>query len=114
MSDDLWTFGGTPFRRLVSGDDPQWFPTRIERTIDAIANGSSRVINRGATVYEPLEMIAWCSTAAEATALRSRYATEATLISPAGWSATALLVQADPIIADGITHRLRLVFEVVR
>jgi hypothetical protein len=112
--DDIWMFGDIAFRRLVGGtDEPRWFPATLERTVSSIADSARRIIDRGATTFDTLSFVAWCDNATDAASLAALFGQERTLNSPTGSTSSALLVQADRLIADGAAERVQVTFEMV-
>lgn len=117
FSSETWSFRGQAFLRLNPGDDdPRWFPQTIARTVDVAAGdagGSSRRwVDVGGREYGTLTTTAWCETSAGRDILAAYLGTSGALTGPGGRSGTALLVKADPLIADnGPYWRVALEFE---
>jgi hypothetical protein len=111
---DLWTFRGVAFRRVLSGDtDPQWFVRSVARTVDLIAATSTRIVDIGGVEAAPLSFVAWATTELGAQNLVAMLGTSGALTSPSGQSATALLVEATALVKDGLTHRVACTWEVL-
>jgi len=109
---DQWLFRGIAFRRLVEGDTaPQWFPRTVNRTVDLIAATSTRIVDIGGIETGVLACVAWTSTEIGAQNLVAMLGTSGTLTSPSGQSTTALLVEATPLVKDGVTHRVACTWE---
>jgi hypothetical protein len=109
-----WTFRSTTFRRIVGGDDDaRWFVATVNRTVDLIATTGTRIVDIGGTERAPLTFIALCDDATDAAALVGAIGLTGTLANPTGQSATALLVEATRLIADGLTERVRCTWEVL-
>jgi hypothetical protein len=109
-----WTFRSLTFRRLLTGtDDARWFAASVTTSIDLIATTDVRIIDIGGVSREPLAFIALMDDSADANSLAAMLGTSGTLTSPAGQTTTALLVQADRLVADGATFRVRARWEVV-
>lgn len=89
-----WSFGGTTFRRRISGGEwPRWFKRGTIHTISPLIGGG-RHTDVGGDDYEPLPITAAFETNAARQALLAKRGTTATLINISGTSITALLVDA--------------------
>ena len=110
---DRWFFGSLGFRRIVTDDDPRFFPATVVTTIDAIANTNRRVIDIGAVTYAPLTFVALFDTADQALTFSLQLGNVQTLTTPSGGAQGALLTEATTLARNGVSHRVRCTFEAV-
>lgn len=120
MSDtNVWSFRGTPFRRMDPEGETRNWPRRLMTTVDVVADSPTaapiRYVDVGATEHEsPWQIRAGCLTTAARDALEAAYGQTGTLVTVSGRSYTALCVQADVETASGDgLHYVRLAFELV-
>jgi hypothetical protein len=95
-----WTFAGVSFAVVSDGPiEPEWFAVKVERTVDAVAGSSTGkvYVDIGATVREPLSLVAQFTSAATRDALEALMSQSGTLADDDGRMATARLVAAVPI-----------------
>jgi hypothetical protein len=93
-----WSFGGSSF--AVAADGPifdEWFPVRVEHTQDAILGSSAAYVDIGATVREPMALVAQFTTTAARDAIEAKLGTVDTLADDDGRECQALLSSALPI-----------------
>jgi len=112
-----WTFAGVSFGVVSDGPiEPEWFAARVERSVDAVAGSSSSKIyvDIGATVREPLGLVAQLTSTASRDALEALLGSTGTLADDDGRSCTALLAAATPVRVKKKTsgiYRLAVEFE---
>src|SRR5262245_10293984 len=110
--DKNWSFNGITFARRVSEEFPRWFAQGVAYQTDSVLDGSVRYLDLGGRTLEPLAIQADTDSEADRDALLLLRGQEATLISPKGYTTTAMLVKAVPVYRGPTYHGADLEFEV--
>lgn len=92
-----YSFAGSTFYRLVSGDYPPWFNARQEYTQDLVLDSTQDYLDLAATAYESLALRAVVFSAADRSALLELLGTTAVFSTSSGRSQAATLVSASAV-----------------
>lgn len=113
-----WSFAGVTFAVVSDGAiEAEWFAARVNRAVDAVLGGQRVYVDIGATIREPLDVVAQVTSKATRTSLEALLGSSGTLSDDDGRSATVRLVSATPIRVvkrDSGIYRLAMTFEFVQ
>lgn len=92
-----YTFDGTAFYRLVTGEFTPWFAGKIEHTQDLVLDSSQDYLDLAATAYETLQLRAVVFSLAARQVLEAKLGTTAVLSNAKTYSQDTTLVAVTPI-----------------
>jgi hypothetical protein len=92
-----YTFDGTAFYRLVTGEFTPWFAGKVEHTQDLVLDSNQDYLDLGATAYEQLQLRAVVFSLAARQVLEAKLGTTAVLSNAKTYSQDTTLVAVTPV-----------------